>query len=214
MNYTPVPSTAIGQRTAQAAAAQLAQMQQQQQQQQQQSIVPTYTPSSNILYKQAIPKRNTTTTAVTRPLPTSQAVATSTPGMSQQQSALPCTRCGYPNCDVQIVGCNCLLHIRCCPVPLHTCPNPQCFNSDHNINNAHRPHSMQCCQLELLPMEFKELDEARRVSDLAAQASWRAKEKSRARKKAKLDNNGMSVASNENNEGLIMSMDSNVSIFL
>jgi len=49
---------------------------------------------------------------------------------------------------------------------------------------------MQGCPLELLPMEFSELDEARRVADLAAKASWRAKEKSRARKKAKLDNNG------------------------
>ena len=46
------------------------------------------------------------------------------------------------------------------------------------------------CPLELLPMEFAELDEARRVADLAARASWRAKEKSRARKRAKLDGGG------------------------
>ena len=46
------------------------------------------------------------------------------------------------------------------------------------------------CTLELLPMEFAELDEARRVADLAARASWRAKEKSRARKRAKLDGGG------------------------
>ena len=39
-------------------------------------------------------------------------------------------------------------------------------------------------------MEFAELDEARRVADLAARASWRAKEKSRARKRAKLDGGG------------------------
>ena len=44
-------------------------------------------------------------------------------------------------------------------------------------------------QLELLPMEFNEIDEARRVNDIQAKASWRAKEKSRARKKAKLENN-------------------------
>lgn len=43
-------------------------------------------------------------------------------------------------------------------------------------------------------MEFTELDEARRVADLAAKASWRAKEKQRARKKAKLDNGGSSTS--------------------
>ena len=42
------------------------------------------------------------------------------------------------------------------------------------------------CPLELLPMEFAELNEVRRVADLAACASWRAKEKSCARMRAKL----------------------------
>lgn len=41
-----------------------------------------------------------------------------------------------------------------------------------------------------MPMEFSEVDEARRVADMSARASWRAKEKSRARKKAKLDDHG------------------------
>ncbi len=45
--------------------------------------------------------------------------------------------------------------------------------------------------LELLPMEFVELDEARLVADHAARATWRAKEKSRAKKRAKLDGGGV-----------------------
>ena len=44
-------------------------------------------------------------------------------------------------------------------------------------------------QLELLPLEFNDIDEARRVNDMQVRASWKAKEKSRARKKAKLENN-------------------------
>ncbi|KAL7535321.1 hypothetical protein ACHAXR_007945 [Thalassiosira sp. AJA248-18] len=118
----------------------------------------------------------------------------------QQRSihSLPCTRCGYPNCDVQILGCHCLLHVRCTPVPIRACPNPRCFNSNPaTLQQQQQQQQQQAgggakqgCPLELLPMEFTELDEARRVADLAAKASWRAKEKSRARKKAKLDNNG------------------------
>ena len=63
------------------------------------------------------------------------------------------------------------------------------------------------CSLDLLPMEFTELDEARRVADLAAKASWRAKEKSRARKKAKLDNNGGSAVSSSNSSVTGSSLD-------
>ncbi len=43
------------------------------------------------------------------------------------------------------------------------------------------------CPLDLLPMEFGDLDEARRVADLTTRASLRAKEKNRSRKKAKIE---------------------------
>lgn len=43
------------------------------------------------------------------------------------------------------------------------------------------------CPLDLLPMEFGDLDEARRVADSATKASLRAKEKNRSRKKAKIE---------------------------
>lgn len=50
-------------------------------------------------------------------------------------------------------------------------------------------------------MEFGDLDEARRVADLAAKASWRAKEKSRSRKKAKLENNNGSAGGGSSASG-------------
>lgn len=130
-------------------------------------------------------------------------------GQQQQQQtrsmqSLPCTRCGYPNCDVQIAACQCLLHARCVPIPLRSCPNPRCFNSHPAFSSAIVAGSSGSnsggagCPLELLPMEFGDLDEARRVAELAAKASWRAKEKNRSRKKAKIEivTNGGSTGSN------------------
>ena len=192
------------QHNAQAAAAQqLALMQQLQQPQEQQPIVPTYTPSSNIFNQGVVPVANTAAMNMNiqqqqnqsnnnPPPPSPNLSTTTTPQQQQQQSiqSFPCTICKYPNCDIQIVGCNCLLHVRCCPIPIRTCPNPQCFNS--SLNQHQNPVA---CQLELLPMEFAELDEARRLSDIADKATAKAKEKSRARKKAKLEG-GSSIMSN------------------
>ena len=186
------------QHNAQAAAAQLALMQQLQQSQEQQPIVPTYTPSSNIFNQGAVPVATTAvmnmniqqqqTQSNNPPSPNlSTTTTTTTPQQQQSIQSFPCTICKYPNCDVQIVGCNCLLHVRCCPIPIRTCPNPQCFNSSLQTNTV-------ACQLELLPMEFTELDEARRLSDIADKATAKAKEKSRARKKAKLEG-GSSIMS-------------------
>lgn len=59
----------------------------------------------------------------------------------------------------------------------------------HNMMNMNTMHGSNGVQLELLPLEFNEIDEARRVNDMQVRASWKAKEKSRARKKAKLENN-------------------------
>ena len=192
------------QHNAQAAAAQqLALMQQLQQPQEQQPIVPNYTPSSNIFNQGAMPVATTamniniqqqqTQSNNLPPPPPNLSTNTTTPQQQQQQQSIqsfPCTICKYPNCDIQIVGCNCLLHVRCCPIPIRTCPNPQCFNSSLN-----QQQNTVACQLELLPMEFTELDEARRLSDIADKATAKAKEKSRARKKAKLEG-GSSIMSN------------------
>lgn len=177
--YAPAADQAL----AAAAAAQM---------QQQQPIIPAFTPSDNINSMQQQPQ------AAVAP-PVAQAAHQQPPQPQQSTGgrsahSLPCTRCGYPNCDVRILGCNCLLHARCCPVPIHACPNPRCFNSNPNQQQGgggvHPNGAAQQQALELLPMEFAELDEARRVADLAAKASWRAKEKNRARKKAKLDSSG------------------------
>ena len=59
----------------------------------------------------------------------------------------------------------------------------------HNMMNMNTMHGSNGVQLELLPLEFNDIDEARRVNDMQVRASWKAKEKSRARKKAKLENN-------------------------
>ncbi|KAL7471052.1 hypothetical protein ACHAXS_011328 [Conticribra weissflogii] len=108
-------------------------------------------------------------------------------------NALPCARCGYPSCDVQILTCRCVLHARCTPVPIRACPNPRCgratIGSGHPSlnNNAHAvAANSNAAVLELLPMEFADLDEARRVAAVALAASQRAKNAQRARKKAKL----------------------------
>jgi len=206
-SYTPAPPAEDPpphqgqQHNAQAAAAQLALMQQLQQPQEQQQIVPNYTPSSNIFNQGVVPVANTTAMNMNiqqqqnqsnnnPPPPSPNLSTTTTPQQQQQQQSIqsfPCTICKYPNCDIQIVGCNCLLHVRCCPIPIRTCPNPQCFISNQQNTVA--------CQLELLPMEFTELDEARRLSDIADKATAKAKEKSRARKKAKLEG-GSSIMSN------------------
>ena len=185
MDPPPNAAAPLGQQqNAQAAAAQLALMQQLQQPQEQQSIVPTYTPSSNIFNQGAVPVGANTTamnmniqqqqTQSNNPPPASPnlSTTTTTPQQQHQQSiqSSPCTICKYPNCDIQIVGCNCLLHVRCCPIPIRTCPNPQCFNSSLNQHQ-----NTVACQLELLPMEFAELDEARRQSDIAAKATAKAK---------------------------------------
>jgi len=99
-------------------------------------------------------------------------------------SHIPCTRCGHPNCDLKVIGCSCLLHVRCAPVPLRGCPNPQCFNSCHAASGGQASGMMQSTPLELLAMDFGEMDEARRAAELGAKAGWK---KGRARKKAKMN---------------------------
>lgn len=93
-------------------------------------------------------------------------------------------------------------------MPIRACPNPRCFNSHPAFASVGSQSGMVGgggggggCQLELLPMEFGDLDEARRVADLAAKASWRAKEKSRSRKKAKLENNNGSAGGGSSASG-------------
>ena len=196
-SYAPAPPAEDPQgqqHNAQAAAAQLALMQQLQQPQEQQPIVPTYTPSSSFFNQgAAVP---VAAAAMNMNIQQQQTqIGNNNPPPSPQQQhqsiqSFPCTICKYPNCDIQIVGCNCLLHVRCCPIPIRTCPNPQCFNS----SLINQQQNTVACQLELLPMEFAEIDEARRLSDIAAKATTKAKEKSRARKKAKLEG-GLSIMS-------------------
>ncbi|KAL3826256.1 hypothetical protein ACHAXA_006284, partial [Cyclostephanos tholiformis] len=95
----------------------------------------------------------------------------------------------------------------CTPVPLRSCPNPQCVVAPPSSSSSQLPRNehgggdggTRGCMLELLPMEFVEIDEARRVADQEARASWRAKEKSRAKKRAKLDGGGGADASDSAN---------------
>ena len=108
------------------------------------------------------------------------------------KSLVPCTRCGHPNCDLKVMGCSCLLHVRCAPVPLRGCPNPQCFNSRHQGAAGGGQGVMASTPLELMAMDFGEMDEARRAAELGARAGWK---KGRARKKAKMnDGQGGAVA--------------------
>jgi hypothetical protein len=116
-------------------------------------------------------------TAATKPDPTS------TTANSQF-----CIRCGCSHCDVRILGCGCFLHARCTPVPLISCPNPRCSPNSNSsgirsMGGGEVGKFGGGCTLELLPMAFVELDEAKRLSDIAAKASLRAKEKSNARKR-------------------------------
>ena len=98
-----------------------------------------------------------------------------------------CIRCGCSNCDVRILGCGCFLHARCTPVPLITCPNQRCCPNPNSAGIGSAGGGVGKfgggCTLTLLPMTFVELDEAKRLSDIAAKASLRAKEKSNARKR-------------------------------
>lgn len=68
-------------------------------------------------------------------------------------------------------------------------------NSNNGTGNdsSNRPSH----PLELIPMEFDELDESRRVATLTEAASRRAKEKQRARKKAKLESTVMAGQSSQ-----------------
>eukprot|EP00569_Conticribra_weissflogii_P015839 CAMPEP_0171393936 /NCGR_PEP_ID=MMETSP0880-20121228/2986_1 /TAXON_ID=67004 /ORGANISM="Thalassiosira weissflogii, Strain CCMP1336" /LENGTH=578 /DNA_ID=CAMNT_0011907185 /DNA_START=206 /DNA_END=1938 /DNA_ORIENTATION=+ len=123
-------------------------------------------------------------------------------------NALPCARCGYPSCDVQILTCRCVLHARCTPVPIRACPNPRCGrattrNGHPSLNsNVHTATAnSNAAVLELLPMEFADLDEARRVAAVALAASQRAKNAQRARKKAKLSAGSTAGGSSDGNSG-------------
>ncbi|KAL3794767.1 hypothetical protein HJC23_012777 [Cyclotella cryptica] len=81
-----------------------------------------------------------------------------------------CIRCHHPNPDIVLPSCHCTLHARCTPVPIRACPNP---------HHGHIPlHPV--CPLELLPMDFTELDDAKKLT-----AGKRGKE--RAKKKPRLD---------------------------
>mmetsp|Transcript_7907 Transcript_7907/g.11988 ORF Transcript_7907/g.11988 Transcript_7907/m.11988 type:complete len:1048 (-) Transcript_7907:200-3343(-) len=116
--------------------------------------------------------------------------------MMMPQRSRPCVRCGYPGCDVMITACRCCLHARCAPIPIRTCPNPRCMHPrmelmNNTTTNGNTNESRPSHPLELLPMEFDELDESRRVATLTEAASRRAKEKQRARKKAKLESTVM-----------------------
>ncbi|KAL9182510.1 hypothetical protein ACHAXT_013162 [Thalassiosira profunda] len=193
----PAPSPQQAQQQAQAMMDQAAAAQQLQ------PVVPAYAPSNNAAYQtqaaqaqydqaQAAMAANGAAAQMAAAAAAVAAPANNAP-QTRPLHTLPCTRCGHPNCDVQLSGCHCLLHVRCAPVPLRACPNPQCFNSHAALGYMGTPAGGPGGQsLELLPMEFAELDEARRVADLAAKASWRAKEKSRARKKARLEGGGAS----------------------
>ncbi|EJK54985.1 hypothetical protein THAOC_25332, partial [Thalassiosira oceanica] len=68
--------------------------------------------------------------------------------------------------------------------PLRGCPNPQCFNSCHAASGGQASGMIQSTPLELLAMDFGEMDEARRAAELGAKAGWK---KGRARKKAKMN---------------------------
>jgi len=138
--------------------------------------------------------------------------------MMMPQRSRPCVRCGYPGCDVMITACRCCLHARCAPIPIRTCPNPRCIHPRMELmNNNNNTNERPTHPLELIPMEFDELDESRRVATLTEAASRRAKEKQRARKKAKLESTVMagqqqqqqqqqsstlSVATNDNSLGI------------
>eukprot|EP00577_Skeletonema_sp_RCC1716_P004959 CAMPEP_0113403266 /NCGR_PEP_ID=MMETSP0013_2-20120614/17731_1 /TAXON_ID=2843 ORGANISM="Skeletonema costatum, Strain 1716" /NCGR_SAMPLE_ID=MMETSP0013_2 /ASSEMBLY_ACC=CAM_ASM_000158 /LENGTH=1141 /DNA_ID=CAMNT_0000288723 /DNA_START=79 /DNA_END=3504 /DNA_ORIENTATION=+ /assembly_acc=CAM_ASM_000158 len=128
--------------------------------------------------------------------------------MMMPQRSRPCVRCGYPGCDVMITACRCCLHARCAPIPIRTCPNPRCMHPrmelmNNTTTNGNTNESRPSHPLELLPMEFDELDESRRVATLTEAASRRAKEKQRARKKAKLESNVMAgqQQQHQNNNG-------------
>ncbi|KAL7486073.1 hypothetical protein ACHAW6_011676 [Cyclotella cf. meneghiniana] len=93
----------------------------------------------------------------------------------QQQPQQPhhsrvCIRCHHPNPDIVLPSCHCTLHARCTPVPIRACPNP---------HHGHIPLHPGC-PLELLPMDFTELDEAKKISS-------GKKGKERAKKKPKLE---------------------------
>ncbi|KAK1735930.1 hypothetical protein QTG54_013377 [Skeletonema marinoi] len=128
--------------------------------------------------------------------------------MMMPQRSRPCVRCGYPGCDVMITACRCCLHARCAPIPIRTCPNPRCMHPrmeliNNTTTNGTTNESRPSHPLELLPMEFDELDESRRVATLTEAASRRAKEKQRARKKAKLESTVMAgqQQQHQNNNG-------------
>ena len=87
-------------------------------------------------------------------------------------------------------------------MPIRTCPNPRCIHprnpniplNSNGTTNGTTTGDGTTQPLELLPMEFDELDESRRVAALTEAASRRAKEKQRARKKAKLIESGGNAA--------------------
>eukprot|EP00574_Skeletonema_japonicum_P004047 CAMPEP_0201726414 /NCGR_PEP_ID=MMETSP0593-20130828/9431_1 /ASSEMBLY_ACC=CAM_ASM_000672 /TAXON_ID=267983 /ORGANISM="Skeletonema japonicum, Strain CCMP2506" /LENGTH=952 /DNA_ID=CAMNT_0048217889 /DNA_START=1 /DNA_END=2859 /DNA_ORIENTATION=+ len=112
-----------------------------------------------------------------------------------------------------ITACRCCLHARCAPIPIRTCPNPRCIhprmellnnnnnNGTTNPNNNNSEQNRPSHPLELIPMEFDELDESRRVATLTEAASRRAKEKQRARKKAKLESTVMAGQQQQQGNG-------------
>lgn len=77
-----------------------------------------------------------------------------------------CGACGYAGCDLRIVGCGCTLHARCAhipfPGPMTACP--QCYRAAREVT--------------LLPMSFREIDEARKTALAIANGSRGRKRKS------------------------------------
>mmetsp|Transcript_16405 Transcript_16405/g.24059 ORF Transcript_16405/g.24059 Transcript_16405/m.24059 type:complete len:829 (+) Transcript_16405:112-2598(+) len=74
-----------------------------------------------------------------------------------------CVRCGYAGCDVRLTGCGCTFHSRCIqlssPASLVSCP--QC--------------SRPAGGLVLIPMSFREMDEARKTTAALANHGGGAK---------------------------------------
>mmetsp|Transcript_56651 Transcript_56651/g.137656 ORF Transcript_56651/g.137656 Transcript_56651/m.137656 type:complete len:855 (-) Transcript_56651:2968-5532(-) len=106
-----------------------------------------------------------------------------------------CQRCGYGSADLQLVGCGCSFHTRCLVIP----------NNNSNNNNADSEESpLQTCPacsrpssgVELLPMSFEEIDNARKE----AQNDTKSKKNgnSRKRKGAPGTNDGSSISSKSN----------------
>jgi len=77
-----------------------------------------------------------------------------------------CGMCGFGGCDLRIVGCGCTLHARCTKLPMSG-PMSNCPLCDRPSN-----------ELVLLPMSFREIDEARKATLVLSNSSRGRKRKS------------------------------------